>query len=65
MTVTVRFLDGATDNYTRFGDVYVKHDDGSLDVIRSGAERPYSYEPGVWADVEGDQKSWKKSRFWG
>jgi hypothetical protein len=43
----------------------VKHNDGTLDVIRSGAKRPYSYAPGVWSDVEGDQRKWKKSRFLG
>ena len=64
MTVTVTLRDGATDKYMRFGDVYVKHHDGTLDVIRSGAKRPYSYAPGVWSDVEGDQRK-SKSRFWG
>lgn len=64
MTVTVTLRDGATDKYMRFGDVYVKHNDGTLDVIRTGAERPYSYATGVWAEVEGDQKH-RKGRFWG
>ena len=57
--------DGATDKYMRFGDVYAKHDDGTLDVIRGGARHSYSYAWGQWTDVEGDQKSWKKGRFWG
>jgi hypothetical protein len=65
MTVTVTLEDGETDKYMRFGDVYVKHHDGMLDVIRCGAKRPYSYAPGVWSDVEGDQRKRKKSRFWG
>lgn len=65
MTVTVTLRDGAIDKYMRFGDVYVKHNDGRLDVFRGGAKRPYSYAPGVWADVLGDQRKWKKSRFWG
>lgn len=65
MTVTVTLSHGATDEYMRFGDVYVKHDDGTLDVIRGGAKRPYSYASGEWTDVKGDQKRWKKSRFWG
>jgi hypothetical protein len=64
MTVTVTLIDGVTDNYMRFGDAYVKRNDGALDVIRHGAKRPYSYAPGVWTDVAGDQKHWKKGRFW-
>jgi hypothetical protein len=39
--------------------------DGSLDVVRGGAKRPYRYTSGEWTDVEGDQKTWKKDRFWG
>ena len=65
MTVKVTLCDGATDAYMRFGDTYVKHNDGTLDVIRTGAKQPYSYATGVWADVEGDQKHGKKGRFWG
>ena len=65
MTVTVTLPDGLTDKYMRFGDVYVKHDDGSLAVIRGGARQPYSYASGQWTDVVGDQKSWKTGRFWG
>ena len=58
-------LHDGTDKYMRFGDVYVKHNDGTLDVIRGGARQQYSYASGEWSDVEGDQKSWKKGRFWG
>ena len=65
MTVTVTLPDGGTDEYMRFGDAYVKHNDGTLDVIRGGARQRYSYASGEWSDVEGDQKSWKKGRFWG
>ena len=65
MTVTVTLRDGATDRYMRFGDAYVKHNDGALDVIRCGAKRPYSYAPGVWTHVQGDEKRRKSSRFWG
>jgi hypothetical protein len=39
MTVTVTLRDGETDKYMRFGDAYVKHNDGTLDVIRTGAKR--------------------------
>jgi hypothetical protein len=65
MTVTVTLRDGATDKYMRFGDAYVKRNDGTLDVIRTGAKQPYSYATGVWSDVEGDQKHGGKGRFWG
>jgi len=65
MTVTVTLPDGATDKYMRFGDAYIKHNDGRLDVVRGGAKQPYSYASGDWTDVEGNEKSWKKSRFWG
>jgi hypothetical protein len=56
MTVTVTLQDGATDKYMRFGDVYVKHNDGRLDVVRCGAKDPYSYAAGAWTDVQGNEK---------
>jgi hypothetical protein len=56
MTVTVTLQDGATDEYMRYGDAYVKHNDGTLDVIRSGAKQPHSYAAGAWTDVQGDEK---------
>jgi hypothetical protein len=31
----------------RLGDAYIEQNDGTLDVIRAGAERPYSYAPGM------------------
>ncbi|HEY9267767.1 MAG: hypothetical protein U1D00_27135 [Mycobacterium sp.] len=65
MTVTVTLPDGRTDDYMRFGDSFFKHDDGRLDVVRSGARQPFSYAPDEWADVEGDEKRWKKRRLWG
>jgi hypothetical protein len=65
MTVTVTLADGSTDKYMRFGDSYVKHSDGTLDVIRGGAKEPYSYAVGEWTDMEGDQRKWKKRGFWG
>jgi hypothetical protein len=64
MTVTVTLRDGASDTYMRFGDAYVKHSDGTLDVIRSGVKRPYNYAPGEWTDVLSDEKRWKRGRFW-
>jgi hypothetical protein len=64
MIVTVTLPDGGTDKYMRSGDAYVKHHDGALDVIRTGAKRACSYASGEWTVVEGDQKRFKK-RFWG
>ena len=64
MTVSVTLADGGTDDYMRSGDAYVKHHDGTLDVVRTGAKNPHSYASGEWTDVEGDQKRFKK-RFWG
>jgi hypothetical protein len=48
----------------RFGDTYVKHDDGMLDVIRDGSE-PHSDGPSAWTDVKGDEKQLKRNRFRG
>ena len=48
----------------RFGDAYIKHHDGTLDVVRGRRKRPFSYASGEWTDVEGDQKRFTK-RFWG
>ncbi len=63
MTVTVTLRDGATDSYLRYGDEYIKQNDGTLDVVRAGADRPYSYAPGLWTDVEGNEKRLTGSRF--
>jgi hypothetical protein len=65
VTVTVTRQDGDTDKYMRFGDTYVKHDDGTLDVIRDGSGEPHSCGPGAWTDVEGDEKQLKRNRFRG
>ena len=64
MTVTVTLQDGVTAKYMRFGDTYVKHSDGTLDVVRTGVKQPYSYAPGEWTEVQGDEKRWKRSHFW-
>ncbi|MCV7413511.1 hypothetical protein [Mycobacterium florentinum] len=64
MTVTVTLQGGATEKYMRFGDVYVKRSDGSLDIVRTGAKRPHSYAPGEWSEVQGDEKPSKRSHFW-
>jgi len=63
MTVTVTLQDGDTDKYMRFGDTYIKHNDGTLDVVRNGAKEPHSYSPGVWTNVKGDEKFVKRSGF--
>jgi hypothetical protein len=65
MTVTVTLPDGDCDEYMRFGDSYVKHNDGSLDVVRRGERKPRRYESGQWTGVAGDEKAWKKPRLWG
>ncbi|MBI3217384.1 MAG: hypothetical protein HYZ38_26510 [Mycobacterium sp.] len=64
MTVTVRLTDGGSDEYMRFGDAYVKHSDGSLDIVRTGSKEPHSYSAAEWTDVEGDQRKHKKAAFW-
>lgn len=64
MTVTVTLYDGTTDNYSRFGDTYHKHSDGTLDVIRGGSNQQHRYAAGEWTDVEGDRKRSKTGRFW-
>ncbi len=63
MTVTVTLQDGDTEKYMRFGDTYIKHEDGTLDVVRDGAKEPNSYALGAWSDVQGDEKSLKRSSF--
>ncbi|MGE0219481.1 hypothetical protein [Mycolicibacterium sp.] len=63
MTVTVTLPDGRTDQYMRFGDAFVKHQDGSLDVIRNGVRNPHSYAAGEWTDVQGDEKKWSRRGF--
>ena len=54
---------GGADRYMRFGDAYVKHDNGALDVVRTGAKESFHYESEGWSDVAGDEKSWKKGFF--
>jgi hypothetical protein len=63
MTVTVTLPDGRADRYMRFGDAYVQHDNGTLDVVRNGARESYHYASGAWTIVEGDQKRWKTGFF--
>jgi hypothetical protein len=49
----------------RFADAYIKHNDGTLDVVRNGAKQPHSYAPGAWSNVQGDEKQFKRGRFQG
>ncbi len=65
MTVTVTLPDGSAANYMRFGDCYIKHNDGTLDIVRTGNKQHHSYASGEWADVDGDQKKFRKRPFWG
>jgi hypothetical protein len=64
VTVIVTLPDGGNDEYSRFGDTYFRHGNGTLDVIRVGVSAPYSYEAGSWTQVEGDQRKHQKRSFW-
>ena len=65
MTVSVTLRDGTSEIYVLFGDACVKHSDGTLDIIRGGAKGSYTYARGEWTDVQGDEKRWRRTRFWG
>ncbi|EJZ08008.1 hypothetical protein [Mycolicibacterium vaccae] len=56
MTVHVTRDDGVTDDFARFGDRYIRHTDGSLEVIRAGTMQAKTYQAGRWSDVSGDEK---------
>ncbi|WP_135454686.1 hypothetical protein [Mycobacterium sp. DL99] len=56
MTVQVTRNDGVTDEFARFGDRYVKHNDGSLEVIRAETMPAATYPVGGWTEVAGDEK---------
>ncbi|MDR3663885.1 MAG: hypothetical protein P4L86_26445 [Mycobacterium sp.] len=64
MTVIVTCSDGSIDEYSRFGDAYFKRHDGGLDVVRTGAKKPFNYQSGQWADVEGDEHKHNMRGFW-
>ena len=64
MTVTVKLTGGETVKYMRSEDAYVKCNDGTLDIFSSGAKRSQNYAAGQWADVDGNEKTWKKGLFW-
>lgn len=63
MTVIVTLPGGGTDEYMRTHDNFIKQHDGTLDVVRGGAPKPFSYAVGEWAEVAGDEK--KKHGFFG
>lgn len=63
VTVIVSLPDGSTDQYMRFGDAYIAHDDGRLDILRGGAPAPRRYAAGEWTGVAGDEKRWRRTRF--
>jgi hypothetical protein len=65
MTVTVTLTGGGADEYLRFGDSYVEHDNGTLDVVRMGAKKPVTYAAGEWTEVRGDACRSIKRRIWG
>ncbi|KMO67481.1 hypothetical protein EV589_1619 [Mycobacterium sp. BK558] len=62
MTVKVTLPDDQFDTYMRFGDTYLEHPDGSLEVFRTGA-RSLSYGSTEWIGVEGDQRRSKVRLF--
>lgn len=55
---------GGTNEYLRYGDSFHKLADGSLEVIRTGVKEHLRYAAGSWADVEGDERTWKKRLAW-
>jgi hypothetical protein len=57
-------LPGGSDRYMRFGDVYAKHNDGTLDVFRVGAKQAYSYASGEWTGVAAGRKRIKRRGSW-
>lgn len=60
MTVSVTLQDGATDKYMRFGDAYVKHNDGSLDVVRCGANSHIATRRGHGPTYTATKSNWTR-----
>lgn len=56
MTVHVTRDGGAIDEFARYADRYIKHTDGSLQIVRVGSVQSKSYPAGCWVDVNGDEK---------
>jgi hypothetical protein len=63
MTVTVKLPDGGIDEYMRFGDAYIKHIDGTLEVVRNGVKKHFSYSKGEWTEIKGDEHRHKVGLF--
>jgi hypothetical protein len=63
MTVHVTRDGGAIDEFARFADRYIKHTDGSLEIVRSGSAQTNKYRPGFWVDVTGDEKQTRRAFF--
>jgi hypothetical protein len=63
MTVHVTRDCGAIDEFARFADRYIKHTDGSLEIVRAGSVQTNSYGAGHWIDVTGDEKHTRRERF--
>ncbi|GCA96705.1 MULTISPECIES: hypothetical protein [Mycolicibacterium] len=63
MTVHVTRDGGAVDEFARFADRYIKHTDGSLEIVRSGSAQTNKYGAGSWVDVTGDEKQPRHVRF--
>jgi hypothetical protein len=56
---TMTLPNGATDKYMRFHDAYIKHSDGTLDVVRGGRQTVVRLRVGAVDRVEGDETTWK------
>ncbi|MFN6546862.1 hypothetical protein [Mycolicibacterium nivoides] len=63
MTVQVTRNDGVTDEFGRFGDCYIKHTDGSLEVVRAETMPAATYPAGRWTEVVGDEKRRHRGLF--
>lgn len=63
MTVHVTRADGVTQDFTRSADEYVKHSDGSLEIIRGGTAPPQWFPVGRWIAVTGDRTRRRRNRF--
>ena len=63
MTVRVTRDGGAIDEFARFADRYIKHPNGSLEIVRSGSEQTKNYDAGCWTDVDGDEKQTRSAHF--
>ncbi|BBX83701.1 hypothetical protein [Mycolicibacterium aubagnense] len=63
MTVHVTRDGGAIDEFDRFADRYIKHTDGSLEIVRLGSAQTNKYGAGCWVDVTGDEKHTRRAHF--